>query len=102
MGARRDRSYARRLGHLVNDELIIPLKWRTRDVPLSPGAVLAADRTAYSLCRRLLDENDSALERLQGCAGRALVLLTGETEDLPWVDGAIYLGRDPRAPRLYL
>jgi hypothetical protein len=39
---------------------------------------------------------------LRALASRSVLLLFSDTgpETLPWVDGAVYLGHDPEAPRL--
>ena len=34
--------------------------------------------------------------------GPALIVLVGARADLPWIDGIVYLGRDPAAPALLL
>jgi hypothetical protein len=80
----------------------IHVTWRTRAVPLSPQAVAAAGPVAARLVDRLLTFTDDALTRLRGVAGRDLLVLTGESADLPWLDGVEYLGRDPLAPGLYI
>ncbi|MFS8071489.1 MAG: hypothetical protein ACMG6S_34395, partial [Byssovorax sp.] len=41
-----------------------------------------------------------ALARLTGVAGPSLLIALGDGDALPWVDGVVYLGRDPRAPSL--
>ncbi|WAS92418.1 bpX5 domain-containing protein [Nannocystis punicea] len=80
----------------------IHVTWRTRAVPLSPQAVAAAGPVAARLVDRLLTFTDDALTRLRGVAGPDLLVLTGESADLPWLDGVEYLGRDPLAPGLYI
>ena len=42
------------------------------------------------------------LTALRGLAGDRLLAILGDERDLPWVDGVIYLGADPDAPRLLL
>ena len=68
--------------------------------PLEPIAVAARGDAAQRLQRRLLTASDEVLERLEGVAGPELLLVLGPADLLPWVDGAIYLGRDPGAPSL--
>ena len=34
--------------------------------------------------------------------GTGLLLVLGREEDLPWIDGIVYLGKDPGAPSLLL
>ncbi len=76
--------------------------WSEREPPLIACAVAAWGDVAFRLGQRLLDLNDEALGRLSGVAGTNVMVLLGETEDLPWVDGVVYLGRDEMAPVLLL
>jgi hypothetical protein len=54
------------------------------------------------LGQRLLARDDESLARLSGVHGNGLLLLIGEEQDLPWVDGASYLGKDPTAPGVFV
>jgi hypothetical protein len=85
----------------MNPELL-PLAWHPRLVPLEPVGVAARGEAARALIRRLLARTDEDLGRLSGVAGQEVILLLGAATDLPWVEGAAYLGRDPRAPSLLL
>ncbi|MBZ5714481.1 hypothetical protein, partial [Nannocystis pusilla] len=80
----------------------IRITWSPRPIPLAPAAVAASGPVAARLADRLLTLADDVLLRLRGVAGRDLVVLTGESSDLPWLDGVDYLGRDPLAPGLYI
>jgi hypothetical protein len=51
---------------------------------------------------RLLVEPPEALSRLTGVAGERLLVVSGDADALPWVDGVTYLGRTPEAPALLL
>jgi len=73
-----------------------------RAEPLSPVAVVATGDAAQRLARRLLALPSDRLARLQGVSATDLIALIGDEGDLPWVDGARYLGRDPSAPALLL
>jgi hypothetical protein len=42
------------------------------------------------------------LHFLQGIGAEQMILLTGEGENLPWTNGAIYLGRDAQMPSILL
>jgi hypothetical protein len=64
--------------------------------------VAATGEVARALARKLLAREDGALARLRGVAGPELLVLLGEAEALPWVDGVVYLGRDEQAPSLLL
>lgn len=55
---------------------------------------------ARRLAEKLLSLSDEALSRLQGMSGAEVLLIVGAASCLPWVDGAVYLGRDPAAPGL--
>jgi MoxR-vWA-beta-propeller ternary system domain bpX5 len=76
--------------------------WLPRAEPLIPVAVCACGDTAARLARRLLEYDEERLAQLRGVGARRTILLQGETDVLPWVDGAIYLGRDAAAPALLL
>ena len=84
------------------DEERIPLSWRSRSAPLEPVGMAARGETARALARRLLARDDDALARLSGVAGPELLVVLGVAAELPWVDGAVYLGRDSDAPALLL
>jgi hypothetical protein len=58
------------------------------------------DEVAVTLVRKLLSAEGEALTKLQGVAAERLVFVSGESECLPWVDGVVYLGRDPRMPSI--
>lgn len=73
-----------------------------RRLPLSPVAAAGIGPVARALGARLLELETAHLQRLRGVAGENLLVLLGEAESLPWVDGIAYLGRDPEAPRLLL
>lgn len=76
---------------------MIPLRWIEREPPLSPVAGLArgtARATWIAALRTRLQLGWS------GVGNASLIVVIGE--DLPWVDGVDWLGRDPRAPGLYL
>jgi hypothetical protein len=79
----------------------IGVHWTQRETALAPVAVAAAGDRARVLASRLLRRDPPLpLDRLRGAAtGDALVVL-GEAPDLPWVDGAIYLGKDAKAGSL--
>lgn len=85
----------------MNEERI-SVAWRPRTTPLDPIGVAARGEAARSLARRLLAREDEALARLSGVAAPELLVVLGESADLPWVDGAVYLGRDAAAPSLLL
>jgi len=81
---------------------MIPLEWHPREPPLPVAAVAALSDAAAALRLRLLRCDDAQLGRLTGVAGQELLLLLGEAGDLPWVEGAVWLGRCEDAPRLLM
>jgi hypothetical protein len=83
-------------------EELIPLTWRPRPAPLDPVGLAVRGEAARTLARRLLVRDDEALARLAGVAAPGLLVVLGDAADLPWVDGAVYLGRDADAPSLLL
>src|SRR5262245_37711227 len=74
------------------------LAWTARDEPLAARAAVggAAGRRG----RRLAELDDARRAGLTAVAGPGALVVLGESERLPWVDGVIYLGRDPAAPEL--
>ncbi|HSK79259.1 MAG TPA: hypothetical protein VLQ45_22595 [Thermoanaerobaculia bacterium] len=80
----------------------IPVVWRPRTRPLLPVGAAARGRAARLLAERLLARSDEELARLEGVAGEDLLVVLGPPAELPWADGAVYLGRDPEAPSLLL
>ena len=84
----------------MNELSLLTVTWKTRDRPLVATAVVARGAVSLALARRLLDLGEGALAGLKGVSGPEILLLTGEEELLPWVDGVTYLGRDPIAPSL--
>ncbi|WP_044889914.1 hypothetical protein [Myxococcus hansupus] len=78
------------------------LHWHPRSEPLEPLAVVGEGAVAVALARRVLAEDDARLAAWEGVAGPGVLVLLGASESLPWVDGAVYLGRDADAPSLLL
>ena len=62
--------------------------------PLTPEFVIARGAAGRALAQSLL-ENPARLATLRGLVSGDVLALTGE--DLPWVDGAEYFGRDGSA-----
>ncbi|WP_224362673.1 bpX5 domain-containing protein [Hyalangium versicolor] len=80
----------------------LPVTWSPRPEPLAALAVAGVGPVALSLARRALAAEDSQLSAWSGVAGSGVLVLLGDTQSLPWVDGAVYLGRDGAAPSLLL
>jgi hypothetical protein len=81
---------------------LLKIRWQNRPDALSPCAVVTFDAAAISLAEKLLSLEDEKLHFLQGIGGKQMILLTGEGENLPWTNGAIYLGRDAQMPSVLL
>lgn len=79
-----------------------PAGFSPRPDPLVPAAAAACGKVALALAKRLSQFGDDELASLRGAASRDVLIVTGDAEALPWVDGTVYLGRDPLAPRLLL
>ena len=80
----------------------VPVSWTDREPPLIPHAAAAVGEVARRLAQRLLEFEPTMLRRLAGVAGQTSLIVMGEETILPWVDGVVYLGRDPLAPSLLL
>jgi hypothetical protein len=68
----------------------VKIEWRTAQPPLPPVAVVAGGQLAEILTAKVSGREDIALTRF---ADWSVV----EGPDLPWVDGAVYLGAVPGA-----
>ncbi|HYM00395.1 MAG TPA: hypothetical protein VEZ90_15685 [Blastocatellia bacterium] len=96
------------------------IRWDARETPLVPCGAWASGQAARRLAHRLLAFDDQHLGKLSGLARtpmnisednvsedslserHALLIVIGEEQALPWVDGVRYLGRDELAPSLLL
>ena len=67
-----------------------------------PAAVVASGDIAKDLVRKLLASDHTKWGSWKGVATSDAIVLLGEAESLPWVDGVSYLGSDERAPHLLL
>ncbi len=83
------------------DPLFSP-SWTPRPFPLTALAVAGVGPVALALARRVLEAGDEVLARWRGVAGPGVLVLLGDTQSLPWVEGVVYLGRDAAAPSLLL
>lgn len=80
----------------------LQITWHFRGEPRVPVAVVASGETAKELARKLLASDHTKWTSLRGVATSDAIVLLGEAESLPWVDGVSYLGSDDRAPHLLL
>ena len=77
------------------------IDWQARSDPLPPSGLLArggAARTLLARCARLESERKA---RLRGVFDRELMIVFGESADLPWTNGGIYLGASLDFPGIY-
>ncbi|WP_249679645.1 hypothetical protein [Pseudomonas abieticivorans] len=77
-------------------------QWQRRGEPLAPRAAVAWGEVARQLHARLQQLPAGARKRLQATASHGLLVVTGESADLPWVDGIQYAAPAPQAPGLWL
>lgn len=90
------------MGSQTEDMARLPVRWSQRAEPLEPLAVAGEGPVALALARRVLAEDDARLAGWSGVAGPDILVLLGPAVSLPWVDGAVYLGRDSAAPSLLM
>lgn len=86
----------------MQEDTLIEVTWHPRFTPLAPVGLAAQGEAATRLAHRLLQESVDKLEQFKGVSGSEILLILGPEELLPWVNGAVYLGRDPQSPSLLL
>ena len=74
--------------------------WQPREQPLAACALWVAKPMYSRLVQRLQRLSAARLARLQWLRTPQGVLVLGAEEQLPWLDCALWLGRDATAPRL--
>jgi hypothetical protein len=79
----------------------ISVGWGPREPPLGIVAVAGWGDCAIELASRAVARQfrDGALAAM---ASEVALVLIGSGDDLPWADGAVYLGRDPAAAGMLL
>ena len=73
--------------------MTIGLRWALREPPLFPAAVVGFDEVVPGLAAAVRERLGRGVE-LRAAGGVRLLLVLGEAADLPWADGARYLGWD--------
>lgn len=81
---------------------LLEIKWQNRFDSLEPLALIAFDESVIHLKEKLLTFDDERLSALQGVFAENLLFIAGASENLPWINGGIYLGKDEIAPSIYL
>lgn len=76
--------------------------WRPRLTPAEPQAAVAWGEAAQRLHARLALIEAEQTRRLRATANRQVLVVTGATADLPWVEGVEYACTDLHAPGLWL
>ena len=76
------------------------LGWRPRIEPLAIEGLAARGAAGHLLARRLLERGSQ--RELSGVKANDCLIVLGPAEHLPWVDGAVYLGREDPLHLLYL
>lgn len=72
----------------------VALAFAPRAAPLVPRGVVAFGDVAKALAERLLAYPDEALAALSGVHGDGAIVLLGDEDALPFVDGVVYVGRE--------
>lgn len=72
----------------------LSVEWVEREPPLEVAAVVAIGESARRLAHRCLDRAAPSGAGWSACVGSHSLLVIGSGDDLPWVDGAVYLGWD--------
>lgn len=80
----------------------LQITWHFREEPRVAVAVVASGETAKELAKKLLASDHTQWTSWKAVATSNTIVLLGEAESLPWVDGVSYLGSDDRAPHLLL
>lgn len=69
--------------------------WSPRDNPLAPLGVAACSAAlSTEMIIKLLKKEDSELAKLQCVAGSGVIFILADENDLPWLDGVVYLGQE--------
>jgi hypothetical protein len=78
------------------------LSWDPTDQAPVPQAVLAWGAVVPRLHFRLVQLGEAQQKRLRVTANSLMLCVTGETQDLPWVQGATYAAPAPSCLPLWL
>ena len=84
------------------NSFLLNIDWQNRSDALLPCAMIVFDEAAAVLAKKLLLLEDEKLHALQGVGAKGMILLTGESQQLPWTNGAVYLGRDAQMPSVLM
>ncbi|WAT25964.1 bpX5 domain-containing protein [Pseudomonas sp. GXZC] len=79
-----------------------PWRWRSRQAPAEAQAAVAWGDAARRMLGRLALLEAEHAARLHATANAEVLVVTGATADLPWVDGVAYAAPSASAPHLWL
>ena len=79
-----------------------PWRWRSRQAPAEAQAAVAWGDAARRMLRRLALLEAEHAARLHATANAEVLVVTGATADLPWVDGVAYAAPSASSPGLWL
>ena len=86
----------------MNGAVPLEWRWRPRAEPLAAQAAVAWGAASRALHARLLQLAPEQQAGLSATAAPDLLVVTGEADALPWVDGIAYAGPAGEAPGLWL
>lgn len=78
------------------------MQWLAREAVLAPAGAVACGRAAHDLLRQLQIRSAEERQGLRFIATADMLVLLGEADQLPWVDGIRYCAASPEAPMLWL
>ena len=78
------------------------MQWLAQEPALAPAGAVACGRAARDLLRRLQLCAAEDRKGLRFVATADMLVLLGETGQLPWIDGIRYCAASPAAPMLWL
>jgi hypothetical protein len=78
------------------------LAWRERAHGLAPAGLVAGGAALRALLRELGRRDAAAVQGLSVTATPSLLVVLGDAERLPWVDGVAYCAPEPEVPGLWL
>lgn len=87
--------------HLIGIKAIA-WNWRVRRQPALPQAAVAWGEAAVRLHARLTRMTEDQSSGLQATAARDVLIVTGDADRLPWVEGIDYAFAVSTAPGLWL
>lgn len=78
------------------------ITWHQRPVPLVSGGMLIPAKFKSQLYQYLEQITAKQRNNLRASCDSNVILLLGEQHNLPWLPESLYLGKDERAPHLWL